>query len=124
MFRLRKLADASDQDAKHLVYSGLQSRLNHQSHPADCRNPMNWLSQKIAFIGTGQMATALAAGFVRELILPEQISGYDPIESSRVAFASRAGDGVRLFDSASEAIKGASVVILAVKPQEIGRAHV
>ena len=78
---------------------------------------MNWLSQKIAFIGTGQMATALAAGFVRELILPEQISGYDPIESSRVAFASRAGDGVRLFDSASEAIKGASVVILAVKPQ-------
>ena len=78
---------------------------------------MNWLSQKIAFIGTGQMATALAAGFVRELILPEQISGYDPIESSRVAFAAKAGDGVRLFDSASEAIKGATVVILAVKPQ-------
>ena len=78
---------------------------------------MNWQSQKIAFIGTGQMATALAAGFVRELLLPEQISGYDPIEGSRVAFAAKAGEGVRLFDSATEAVKGANVVILAVKPQ-------
>ena len=78
---------------------------------------MNWLSQKIAFIGTGQMATALATGFVRELLLPEQINGYDPVEASRAAFAARAGDGARLFDSATEAIMGANVVILAVKPQ-------
>ena len=78
---------------------------------------MNWLSQRIAFVGTGQMATALAAGFVRELLLPEQISGYDPIEASRSAFAAKTGDGVRLFDSATDAIEGASIVILAVKPQ-------
>ena len=78
---------------------------------------MNWKSQRIAFIGTGQMATALAAGFVRELLMPEQISGYDPIEASRMAFAAKAGEGMRLFDTAADAIKGANVVILAVKPQ-------
>ena len=78
---------------------------------------MNWQSQKIAFIGTGQMATALAAGFVRELLLSEQISGYDPLEESRVAFAAKVGEGVRLSDSATEAVNGANVVILAVKPQ-------
>ncbi len=78
---------------------------------------MNWSAQKIAFIGTGQMATALAAGFVRELLRPEQISGYDPVDSSRKAFSAKTGDGVRLFDSATEAIHGASIVILAVKPQ-------
>lgn len=78
---------------------------------------MNWLTQKIAFIGTGQMATALAAGFVRELLMLEQISGYDPIEASRAAFETKVGEGVRLFDSATDAIKGATIVILAVKPQ-------
>ena len=78
---------------------------------------MNWSEQRIAFIGTGQMATALAAGFVRELLKPEQISGYDPIEASRTAFATKIGAGVNLFDSPTEAVKNATIVILAVKPQ-------
>ena len=78
---------------------------------------MNWLAQKIAFIGTGQMATALAVGFLRELLRSEQIYGYDPLETSRAAFAAKAGAGVQLCDSATEAVKGANVVILAVKPQ-------
>jgi len=78
---------------------------------------MNWSDQQIAFIGTGQMATALAAGFVRELLKPEQISGFDPVEASRTAFAAKAGQAARLFDSAADALKGATVVILAVKPQ-------
>lgn len=33
---------------------------------------MNWASQKVAFIGTGQMATALSAGFVRNLLKPDR----------------------------------------------------
>lgn len=78
---------------------------------------MNWSEQRIAFIGTGQMATALAAGFVRELLKPEHISGYDPIEASRTAFAAKTGTGVQLFDSPAEAVKNATIVILAVKPQ-------
>lgn len=78
---------------------------------------MNWSEQRIAFIGTGQMATALAAGFVRELLTPEQISGYDPIEASRTAFAAKTGSGVKLFDSPADAVRNATIVILAVKPQ-------
>ncbi len=78
---------------------------------------MNLSAQKIAFIGTGQMATALAAGFVRELLSPSQISGYDPIEASRNAFAAKIGDGVRVHDSAAAATIDATVMILAVKPQ-------
>lgn len=78
---------------------------------------MNWSDQRIAFIGTGQMATALASGFVRQLLTPEQISGFDPIEASRSAFAETTGSGARLFDSAAAVVLGATVVILAVKPQ-------
>jgi len=78
---------------------------------------MDLSAQRIAFIGTGQMATALAAGFVRELLSPSQISGYDPIEASRNAFTAKLGDGVRVHDSAAAAIEDATVIILAVKPQ-------
>ena len=83
---------------------------------------MNWSDQRIAFIGTGQMATAMATGFVRQLLKPEQISGFDPIEASRSAFARKAGSGARLFDSAAGAVLGATVVILAVKPQVMNSA--
>jgi len=83
---------------------------------------MNWSAQRIAFIGTGQMAMALAAGFVRQLLKPEQISGYDPVEASRASFAAKTGEGVRLCDSPAKAIAGATVVILAVKPQVMDEA--
>ena len=78
---------------------------------------MNWASQKIAFIGTGQMATALAAGFVRSLLKPEQISGYDPYESARKSFAEKTGQGVHVSADLATALKDATVIILAVKPQ-------
>ncbi|HQZ67318.1 MAG TPA: pyrroline-5-carboxylate reductase, partial [Planctomycetaceae bacterium] len=48
---------------------------------------------------------------------PSQISGYDPIEASRIAFTAKLGDGVRVHDSAAAAIEDATVIILAVKPQ-------
>lgn len=83
---------------------------------------MNWSAQRIAFIGTGQMAMALAAGFVRQLLKPSQIGGYDPIEASRVTFAAKTGEGVQLSDSPAQAISGATVVILAVKPQVMDEA--
>jgi pyrroline-5-carboxylate reductase len=83
---------------------------------------MNWSAQRIAFIGTGQMAMALAAGFVRQLLKPEQISGYDPVEASRASFAAKTGKGVQLYDTPAKAIAGATVVILAVKPQVVDEA--
>lgn len=68
------------------------------------------------------MATALAAGFVRDLLSPSQITGFDPIEASRKTFAERVGDGVELYDSAATAIRQATVIILAVKPQVMSEA--
>jgi len=79
---------------------------------------MNWLSQRIAFVGTGQMATALAAGFVRELLMPEQISGYDPIEAyAGWLLRQRPVKVCGCLIRPQMPSKGASIVILAVKPQ-------
>ncbi|MCA9064266.1 MAG: pyrroline-5-carboxylate reductase [Planctomycetaceae bacterium] len=83
---------------------------------------MDPASQQIAFIGTGQMATALACGFVRELLKPSQISGYDPYEAARTAFSSRVGNGVVVADSADTVLESASLIILAVKPQVMSAA--
>ena len=48
---------------------------------------MQFQAQRIAFIGTGQMATALAQGFAGELLSASQISGYDPVAAARERFA-------------------------------------
>ena len=78
---------------------------------------MNWTTQRIAFIGTGQMATALAAGFVRELLTPGQICGFDPSESARQTFADAIGKGANVSSDLSSVIHEATVIILAIKPQ-------
>lgn len=80
---------------------------------------MNLSSHRIAFIGTGQMATALSAGFVRELLKPEQIVGYDPYEHARQKFAEATGSGVTVSADLNSVLAGATVVVLAVKPQII-----
>lgn len=78
---------------------------------------MNWSTQRIAFVGTGQMATALSAGFVRNLLKPDQISGYDPYESARKTFGEKTGTGVTVSAELASVLRDATVVILAVKPQ-------
>jgi pyrroline-5-carboxylate reductase len=83
---------------------------------------MNWASQKVAFIGTGQMATALSAGFVRSLLKPEQIAGYDPYEAARKSFADKTGSGVTVSSDLATALKDATIVVLAVKPQVMAEA--
>ena len=83
---------------------------------------MNWLSQRVAFIGTGQMATALSVGFVRNLLKPGQIAGYDPYEPARNSFAAKTGNGVTVSADLASVLTGATVVILAVKPQIMAEA--
>ncbi|MCA9064878.1 MAG: pyrroline-5-carboxylate reductase [Planctomycetaceae bacterium] len=78
---------------------------------------MNLQSQRIAFVGTGQMATALACGFVRQLLKPEQITGCDPFEKARVTFCEKVGEGTSVADSPAAIIANATVVFLSVKPQ-------
>lgn len=77
---------------------------------------MNIGEMKIGFLGTGRMATALAVGFTRELVAVEQIVGFDPAEASRNQFRQAVGEGVQVEDAPS-ALRGASVIFLAVKPQ-------
>ncbi|MCA9113089.1 MAG: NAD(P)-binding domain-containing protein, partial [Planctomycetaceae bacterium] len=78
---------------------------------------MNLSEIQIGFLGTGKMATALAAGFTRRLVKPTSIRGADPLESSRTAFAESIGDGPFVSDDAVSALKDTDVLFLSVKPQ-------
>ena len=82
---------------------------------------MLWSDQRIVFVGTGQMATALAAGFVRSLLKPNQIAGCDPHDTARQRFQEACPGAVVEADMAA-IIRGATVVILAVKPQAMSQA--
>ncbi|MEM7455212.1 MAG: pyrroline-5-carboxylate reductase [Planctomycetota bacterium] len=74
---------------------------------------------EIGFIGTGQMAQALAAGFVSDAGGKISFLIHDPSEPSRDAFSSRVGGDVELVvcEGNQEVVNRASIVFLAVKPQ-------
>ncbi len=78
--------------------------------------------QRIAFVGTGQMATAMSAGFVRSLLKPGQIAGYDPFPAAREQFLKATGSGAVVSDSPETVLAGATVIVLAVKPQVMSTA--
>lgn len=70
---------------------------------------------KIAFIGFGNMASAMAQGLIHSgKIRPEQIGAsakhFEPLSEKAVAF------GVRAFKTNKEAASWADVIVLAVKP--------
>jgi pyrroline-5-carboxylate reductase len=72
--------------------------------------------QKLALIGSGNMGIAMIGALLRqEDIAPEQITASDPIPEQREAVAARYG--VETTGSNPEAVKGADIVLLAVKPQ-------
>ncbi|HYG35024.1 MAG TPA: pyrroline-5-carboxylate reductase [Clostridia bacterium] len=73
---------------------------------------------KVGFLGAGKMATALAKGFVRTgLLSAGEIMGSDVSQSARDAFARETGGGAAT--SNLEVVKFASVVVLAVKPDQV-----
>ncbi len=73
-------------------------------------------NQKIAFIGAGSMAGAIIGGLIkRELVTPDQITASEPRAERRAELT--AAYGIQSVASNSEAAQGASVVVLAVKPQ-------
>lgn len=75
-------------------------------------------SDAIAMVGGGQMALALAEGFCRAgLVQAGQITVFDPSDVARERLAARVS-GVRFAASAAEAVGGAGLVFLAVKPQQ------
>src|SRR3989454_9226347 len=73
----------------------------------------------IGFLGAGRMATALARGFIRAGVArAEQMIASDPVEAARSAFARELG--VKTTASNPEVVKFASVLLLAVKPGQVG----
>jgi len=70
------------------------------------------------FLGAGKMAGALARGFIRAgLVSPRQIIASDPLESARRAFAKTVG--AKTTATNADVVRFASVVILAVKPDQV-----
>ena len=76
--------------------------------------------RQIAFIGSGIMGEAMIGGLLaKEVVTAHQIIASDPLESRR--FYIEKTYGVRRTTSSNtEAIKGAAIVVLSVKPQVLG----
>jgi pyrroline-5-carboxylate reductase len=72
--------------------------------------------QIVTFIGGGNMAQALIGGLLAEGVPATMIRVAEPVAELRELLAVR---GVGVFATATEAVEGADVVVLAVKPQII-----
>lgn len=78
-------------------------------------------SQKITFLGGGNMAEAIITGLLANGLTPSQISVIDPNQEKLQNFAKKGLNiaNASLIDSVKDVIVQADVVILAVKPQVI-----
>src|SRR5712671_2417670 len=73
----------------------------------------------IGFLGAGRMATALAKGFIRAgLVDGSQVMASDPSEVACLNFAKETGGKTTAFNP--DVVKFARVLLLAVKPDQVG----
>lgn len=76
--------------------------------------------RSLATIGTGVMAESMIAGLIRgNLVSPDQVVASHPRPERRDELAS--AHGIRVTASNVEAVTGADVILLAVKPQMVAR---
>jgi pyrroline-5-carboxylate reductase len=75
--------------------------------------------REITFIGSGIMGEAMIGGLLaKDVLTAHQIIASDPLESRR--FYIEKTYGVRTTSSNTEAIQGAAIIVLSVKPQVLG----
>lgn len=74
-------------------------------------------NDSIAFIGGGNMASSLINGLIGAGMDPNSITASDPLPEQRAQLDQL---GIRTTSDNNEAIAGAGVVVLAVKPQVLG----
>jgi pyrroline-5-carboxylate reductase len=72
---------------------------------------------QITFIGGGNMASAIIGGLTANGMAPDQITVVDPNAEQRAKLAAELG--VVVSDDAATAVRAASTIVLAVKPQII-----
>lgn len=81
------------------------------------------LEQTIGFIGAGQMARALAAGFVKAgLVSPQQVIAADPLAPAVAGFQAVVGSGSRAAENNTQVAADSDVIVLATKPQHVAAA--
>ena len=84
----------------------------------NCYNPAMGTDLKIGFLGGGKMATALGKGMAHAgMVRPENLIASDPVEGARSAFSKETGG--RGTASNLDVVKGAHVLIVAVKPDHV-----
>jgi pyrroline-5-carboxylate reductase len=78
------------------------------------------IHKRVGFIGAGQMATALGAGFVRaELVNPSNLVASDPSQEACERFAKATGG--KSAKCNLQSARDAEVLFLAVKPQQMAQ---
>ena len=75
-----------------------------------------WGNMKLGFIGTGNMASAIMGGIIKNQVVPaEEIIGADLFAPGRERVKEQFG--IHVTDSNKEVVEKAEVIVLSVKPQ-------